>query len=399
MSKRLATDLVHAARAGAVAGGWHVPPIDLSTTYPTPDPSAASASLDALVAGDASASNPVYGRLHNGTVAHFETAMAKLEGCTDAVAFGSGMAALSALLLAMRLAGKDHVVAVRPVYGGSDHLLSSALLGNRVSWVNADAVAAAITEQTGLVLIETPANPTLKLVDIESVVAQSGNVPVVVDSTFATPVLQQPIALGATMVMHSATKFIGGHGDVLAGVISCGAEWAARLRQVRILTGGVLHPLGAYLLIRGLSTLRLRVLAAQSNAQLLAERLAAHPLVARVHYPGMNASPEQQRILSQQMSGSGCVLAFQLHGDANQAEAVIAGLQLITPAVSLGSVDTLIQRPAGLTHRICDPKDLDQHGVAANLLRVSVGIEDVEDLWSDLLQALDRAAGPLGLAA
>lgn len=295
--------------------------------------------------------------------------------------------------------GHSHVVAVRPVYGGSDHLLSCALLGNQVSWVDADQVAAAIRSDTGLVLIETPANPTLKLIDIAAVVEQAGTVPVLVDSTFATPVLQRPLEHGAALVMHSATKFIGGHGDVLAGVVVGNADWAAKLRQVRILTGAVLHPLGAYLLIRGLATLRLRVLAAQENAGVLARRLLDHPRVEAIHYPGLNLDDAQAEILRRQMQGAGCVLSFRLRGSAEQAEAVIAQLGLITPAVSLGSVDTLIQRPAGLTHRIVDPKDLEQSGVVANLIRLSVGIEDVEDLWEDLDQGLAILESRLDLAA
>ncbi len=399
MKHQLATDLVHAARQGATAGGWHVPPIDLSTTYPTPNPAEASASLDAFVEGQASAANPVYSRLHNGTVRHFETAMAKLEGCEDAVAFASGMAAISALILAAGGSGNKHIVAVRPVYGGSDHLLSCGLLGNQVSWVEADQVAAAIRPDTALVMVETPANPTLKLVDIAAIVAQAGEVPVAVDSTFATPVLQQPIKHGAALVIHSATKFLGGHGDVLSGVVACSQDWAARLRQVRILTGANLHPLGAYLLIRGLATLRLRVLAAQANALELAGRLSAHPLVDRVYFPGMSGSAAQRCLFQRQMSGPGSVLAFTLRGDALAAETLIAGLQLITPAVSLGSVDTLIQRPAGLTHRIVDAEALAGSGVSPNLLRLSVGIEYLEDLWADLEQAMSKAIEPTHLAA
>lgn len=396
MSYHIATQTVHAGREDLTRLGVHAAPIDLSSTYPTPDPALAGASLDALVGGAEHAANPVYARLYNPTVARFEHALATLEGAAEAVAFGSGMAALTAVLLALQERGR-HIVAVRPLYGGSDHLLATGLLGTTVSFVAAEEVAAAIRPDTALVLIETPANPTLHLVDIADVVRQAGTVPVLVDSTFATPILQRPLEHGAAMVLHSATKFLGGHGDVVAGVVACSAELAGKLRQVRILTGAILHPLGAFLLLRGLATLRLRVLAAQDNALLLATRLSSHPDVVRVHYPSRTGG-RQAAILRRQMSGSGCVLAFEMrHGI--DADRMLQSLKLITPAVSLGSVDTLIQRPAGLTHRVVDPTARAASGVSEGLLRMSVGIEDVDDLWTDLVQAIAAAGSGYARAA
>jgi len=396
MEHRMATQAVHAGREDLVRMGVHVAPIDLSSTYPTPDPALAGASLDALVAGAAEAPNPVYARLHNPTVARFERALATLEGAEQAVAFSSGMAALTAVLLARAAHGR-HVVALRPLYGGSDHLLATGLLGTEVSFVEPDGIAAAIRPDTALVVVETPANPTLKLVDIADVVRQAGKVPVLVDSTFATPVLQRPLEHGAAMVLHSATKFLGGHGDVIAGVVACNAEFAAGLRQVRILTGALLHPLAAFLLLRGLATLRLRVLAAEDNAILLATRLARHPAVARVHYPARHRGA-QAAIAKRQMDGPGCVLAFEVRPEVDP-DALLKELRLITPAVSLGSVDTLIQRPAALTHRVVDPAARLASGIADGLLRLSAGIEDGEDLWADLAQALDAATHPIAQAA
>lgn len=396
MEHRMATQAVHAGREDLVRMGVHVAPIDLSSTYPTPDPALAGASLDALVAGAAEAPNPVYARLHNPTVARFERALATLEGAEQAVAFSSGMAALTAVLLARAAHGR-HVVALRPLYGGSDHLLATGLLGTDVSFVEPDGIAAAIRPDTALVVVETPANPTLKLVDIADVVRQAGKVPVLVDSTFATPVLQRPLEHGAAMVLHSATKFLGGHGDVIAGVVACSAEFAAGLRQVRILTGALLHPLAAFLLLRGLATLRLRVLAAEDNATLLATRLARHPAVARVHYPARHRGA-QGEIAKRQMDGPGCVLAFEVRPEVDP-DALLQALRLITPAVSLGSVDTLIQRPAALTHRVVDPAARHACGIADGLLRLSAGIEDGEDLWADLAQALDAATRPVARAA
>jgi methionine-gamma-lyase len=301
------------------------------------------------------------------------------------------MAALTAALLAARAArGGAHVVAVRPLYGGSDHLLASGLLGLETTFVPASGVRAALRPDTVLVVLETPANPTLDLVDLEDVACQAGHVPLLVDSTFATPALQQPLRHGAALALHSATKFLAGHGDVVAGIVACSDDWAARLRQVRIATGAILHPLAGYLLHRGLCTLPVRVRAAQAGARALAERLAAHPAVTRVMWPGLPGA-DPRGLIGRQMSGPGAVLAFEVEGGFAAARRLLAAVRLMTPAVSLGSVDTLIQHPAGLTHRLVDPAARAASGISAGLLRVSVGLEDPEDLWADLSAALDAA--------
>ncbi|WP_199831356.1 PLP-dependent transferase, partial [Streptomyces noursei] len=201
-----------------------------------------------------------------------ETALARLEGTQSAVAFASGMAALTAVLLVRASMGLRHVVAVRPLYGCSDHLLTAGLIGTEVTWTDPAGIADAIRPDTGLVMVETPANPTLAEVDIRAVARACGSVPLLVDSTFATPVLQRPVEHGARIVLHSATKYLGGHGDVLAGVVACDEEFAGKLRQVRFATGGVLHPLASYLLLRGLSTLPVRMRAAATTAADLARR-------------------------------------------------------------------------------------------------------------------------------
>src|SRR5699024_6338240 len=256
------TRAVHAGREDFAELGVHAPPIDLSTTYPVYDLEQGTASFADLVAGKAEAGNSIYARLHNPTVARFERALAELEGCSDAVAFASGMAAATACLLAAQAHGK-HILAMRPLYGTHDHLLETGLCGLPVHWTTSATLADDVSADTALVIIETPANPNLDLVDIQKVAATAGQVPVMVDSTFATPVLQQPAQLGAKLVLHSATKFLGGHGDVIAGVVACDADWAAALRQIRAATGGLLHPLAAYMLHQGLSTLPLRVEKAQ----------------------------------------------------------------------------------------------------------------------------------------
>lgn len=381
----LETRAVHAGRRDLAGLGVHVPSIDLSTTSPLADVESGGDAYEVLATGGrpVPGASLVYGRLWNPTVARFEEALAELEGSDEAVAFASGMAALTACLLAMTAGGKRHVVAVRPVYGGTDHLLDSGLLGVDVTWVGVKEIEQALTPDTGLVVVETPANPTLELLDLDDVCAQAGDVPVLVDNTFATPVLQQPIRHGATLVLHSATKFIGGHGDVLAGVVATDAEWASRLRRVRAVTGGILHPLAGYLLHRGLQTLPLRVVAQQTSAQRLAEWLAAHPSVLVVHYPGLPGC-DPDGIVGRQMAGPGSVLAFEVVGGYPAAAAVAGGCKLICHAVSLGGTETLIEHPASLTHRPVAAEARPNPG----LLRISVGLEALEDLCADLDNAL-----------
>ncbi|WP_329245266.1 PLP-dependent transferase [Streptomyces sp. NBC_01478] len=376
--RALATEAVHAGRDDLARQGLHAPPIDLSTTYPSYDSRAEAARVDAFTATGAEPDGPpVYGRVGNPTVARFETALARLEGTESAVAFASGMAALTAVLLARAATGLRHVVAVRPLYGSSDHLLTAGLLGTEVTWTDPAGIADALRPDTGLVVVESPANPTLAELDLRAVAHSCGSVPLLADNTFATPVLQRPAEHGARLVLHSATKYLGGHGDVMGGVVACDEEFAGRLRQVRFATGGVLHPLAGYLLLRGLATLPIRVRAASATAAELARRLAADPRVARVHYPRIG----------------GAMIAFEPHGDPHE---VIAGVRLITPAVSLGSVDTLIQHPASISHRVMDAENRRGAGVSDGLLRLSVGLEDVEDLWTDVdgaLAPLPRGAG------
>ncbi|MEU0715958.1 trans-sulfuration enzyme family protein [Streptomyces lavendulocolor] len=373
--RALATEAVHAGRDDLAAQGLHAVPLDLSTTYPSHDARAEAARIDAFATTGARPDGPpVYARLDNPTTARFETALARLEGTQSAVAFASGMAALTAVLLVRASMGLRHVVAVRPLYGCSDHLLTAGLIGTEVTWTDPAGIADAIRPDTGLVMVETPANPTLAEVDIRAVARACGSVPLLVDSTFATPVLQRPVEHGARIVLHSATKYLGGHGDVLAGVVACDEEFAGKLRQVRFATGGVLHPLASYLLLRGLSTLPVRMRAAATTAADLARRLAADPRIARVYYPEIG----------------GAMVSFEVYGDPHD---VIAGVRLITPAVSLGSVDTLIQHPASISHRIVDEDDRRSAGVSDRLLRMSVGLEDVEDLWRDLTEALSARSG------
>lgn len=382
---RLDSVAVHAGREDLADLGVHALPIDLSTTNPLPDVERGGLSYESMATGGHPRPDGglVYARLWNPTVARFEVALARLERAEAAVGYASGMAAMTAAVLASTsLTGKHHVVAVRPVYGGTDHLLASGLLGVEVTFCAEQEVAAALRSDTGLVVVESPANPTLELVDIAEVVARAGGVPVLVDNTFATPVLQNPVTLGAAMSLHSATKYLGGHGDAMGGVIACDEETASRLRQVRAVTGGLLHPLGAYLLHRGLATLPARVRAQQAGAREVAAFLTEHPAVARVHYPGLDGDP--RGLLIRQLRGTGAMIAVALEGGPDAVARFTSSVRLFTHAVSLGGVDSLVQVPTALTHRPV----ADHAKPSAAIVRLSIGLEDPADLVEDLDSAL-----------
>jgi methionine-gamma-lyase len=379
---------VHAGREDLEALGVHALPIDLSSTNPLPDIEHGGDSYESMATGGRPLplGGNVYARLWNPTVARFESALAQLEGTEAAVAFSSGMAAMTAAILACTSGGpspaKHHVIAVRPLYGGTDHLLDSGLLSVETTFCTEHEVAAAIRSDTALVVIESPGNPTLELVDIAAVAAQAPGIPVIVDNTFATPILQNPTALGAAMSLHSATKYLGGHGDVIGGVIACGETMAEALRRVRAVTGGLLHPLGAYLLHRGLATLPIRIRSQQATAQRVAEWLGGHPAVAEVYYPGLDGDP--RGLLTTQMRGTGAMIAIRLAGGFEAAQTFTSGVRMFTHAVSLGGVESLLQHPASLTHR---PVTSDAKP-AADVVRLSIGLEGVDDVIADLEQAL-----------
>ena len=249
-----------------------------------------------------------------------------------------------------------------------------------MTWVDPAGIAERSGPDTGLVMVESPANPTLAELDLRAVAHSCGSVPLLADNTFATPVLQRPAEHGARLVLHSATKYLGGHGDVMGGVVACDEEFARQLRQVRFATGGVLHPLAGYLLLRGLSTLPVRVRAASATAAELARTAGRRPA-------------RRARALSADRRRDG-----RLRDVRRPARGDRRTVRLVTPAVSLGSVDSLIQHPASISHRIVDAADRRSAGVSDRLLRLSVGLEDVEDLWADLDQALGEPGGGTGRA-
>lgn len=388
--RSLSSLAVHAGREGLAELGVHAFPIDLSTTNPLPSIAGGRDAYDTFAAGQppGEGMSAVYRRAWNPTVARFEQAIAALEAfgtntAAEGVAFASGMAATSAVLLSRQAIGLPHVVAVRPLYGGTDALLESGLLGTEVTYTDPDAIAAAVTDRTGLVVVETPSNPTLELRDITEVVEQAGDVPVMVDNTFATPILQRPLQWGAAYVVHSATKYIGGHGDAMGGVVVTSPQRATELRPIRIVTGGVLDPWTGYLLHRGLATLPIRVKAQQENAQTVAQWLSGHPAVEKVYFPGLPGS-DPTGLIGRQMAGPGAMLAFHLTSGFPGAERLCGALRMITHAVSLGGADTLIELPAALTHRVVTEDARPDEGI----LRMSIGLESPDDLISDVDQAL-----------
>lgn len=341
----------------------------------------------------------IYSRLDNPTVRLLERAIADLEGAADGLAFGSGMAAISAVIIGCVSSG-DHILVSRGVYGCTYGLLTMLANKFQVSHTMADltdedAIRAAMQPNTRLIYVETPINPTMELVDIAACarVAHDNSAKVVVDNTFATPVLQRPIALGADVVVHSATKYLGGHGDVILGLA---AGSTALMDELRMTTrkdiGGITSPFDAWLVLRGLKTLSLRMRQHTRSAAEIADRLRSHPAVQQVYYPGL-ADNAERTLLSRQMDGGGAVVGFVVAGGVPGAIAFMNTLSLCKRAVSLGEAHTLVQHPASMTHSVV-PADVRRHmGIDDGLVRIAVGLEDVEDIWNDVEAALAAATG------
>ncbi len=340
-----------------------------------------------------------YTRLGNPTHSALEREMAYLENGEDALALASGMAAISSTVLTLTKAG-ENVVASDTVYGGTHELFMEMLSRLNIEAREVDAVEAgniekAIDDQTRLVLIETPANPTLTVIDISSCarICRDKAIPLVVDNTFASPYYQRPIELGADIVVHSATKYIGGHGDTVGGVIVGRKDFIGEVRRstVRDL-GGIISPFNAWLLLRGLKTLPVRMERHSDNAMEIAQYLEGHPKVARVWYPGLRSHPQHQ-LARKQQSGYGGMIAFEVRGGREAGEILLNSVDLITLSVSLGDVDTLIEHPASMTHSTYSEEDLKKIGVTGGFIRLSVGLENVEDLVYDLSQAFKKIPG------
>jgi len=336
----------------------------------------------------------IYTRLGNPTTRALEQAVAQLEGGHGALATASGMAAVSTAFLALLKSG-DHVVGTDAVYGPTRVLLEKHLVkfGIASSWVpteDLDAVRRAMRPETRMLFVETPANPTIKLADLEacSAIARAHGAVLVVDNTFSSPMLQRPFRFGADVVLHSMTKYLNGHSDVVAGIlVAADGEILGRLRTMLQSLGGTIDPHQAWLVLRGLRTLALRVRAAQANAEKLAPWLAAHPRVAWVSYPGLPSFP-QRELVARQMDGPGAMIAFGVKGGLEAARRTIDAVKLATLAVSLGGIETLIEHPASMTHASVPRAEREASGITDDLVRLSVGGEAWEDLRDDLDQAL-----------
>jgi cystathionine beta-lyase/cystathionine gamma-synthase len=335
-----------------------------------------------------------YSRYSNPTHAAFEAAIAELEGAEAAVATASGMAAIHAAILSLMRSG-DEVLAPRNLYGGTFALLRRVLdrygIGHRFApATDLAAYEAAIGPRTRLIWAETIANPTVDVADIAALseMARRHAVPLVVDNTFASPYLCNPLALGADLVVHSATKYIGGHSDLVAGVVAGSAEAVAAVRHMVINTGGNAQPLEAFLALRGLKTLGLRMERHSRNALSVATALEGQPAFARVLYPGLRSHPQHElacRLLRDGMAGG--MMAIELAGGRRAGEAFLERLSVAVHATSLGSVETLCSHPASSSHRQFSEDELAEAGLSPGLVRVSIGLEDAEDLVADLSAA------------
>ena len=335
-----------------------------------------------------------YARLTNPTRDALEESLCSLEGGTSAHVFGSGMAAITAMCTMMK--SGDHVVCSDNVYGGTGRLFDKVMANYGLTFTYVDSsvaenVAAAIRPETKLVHIETPTNPMMAITDIRAVaeICRAKGVELSVDNTFLSPYLQQPIALGADIVMHSTTKFLNGHSDGLGGVLVCTKpEQAERFRFVQKCTGGILSPFESYLLLRGVKTLAVRMKQHDANGGVVAEFLQGHKAVEKVFYPGLKDHP-QHELAKRQQTGFGSMISIEL-GSFEKANRFASGLKLGFLAESLGGVETLICHPATMTHAAVGAEGRARLGITDGLMRVSVGIEDVEDIVADLGQALDR---------
>ncbi|NQY97939.1 MAG: aminotransferase class I/II-fold pyridoxal phosphate-dependent enzyme, partial [Henriciella sp.] len=320
---------------------------------------------------------------------------ASLENGEAAVAMASGMGAITSVLWSFLRAG-DELITDKTLYGCTfsffQHGLSRfGITVTHVDLTNPLALETAISDKTKVVYFETPANPNMRLVDIAAIsaIARRRGAKTVVDNTYATPVQTRPLEHGADVVVHSATKYLGGHGDLIAGIAIGSAEDMAEVRMVGVkdMTGAVLAPFNAMLILRGLKTLQLRVERHAESAMQVAEMLQGHSSIARVHYPGL-AAFEQHALAQRQMDGFGGMIAFELKGGYSAGIAMMNRLSLIRRAVSLGDAETLIQHPASMTHSTYSREEREAHGISEGLVRISVGLEQVEDILEDLHQAL-----------
>ncbi len=379
---RFSTIAVHVGEEPDFSGsGDVVVPIHLSSTFARKD-------VDKPTGGYE------YSRSGNPTRDALEKRLAALEGARYGLAFGSGLAAETTLLLSLLKKG-DHVIGFDDLYGGTKRLFNRTMasFGLEFTYVDArqvDAVEGAIRDNTRLIWLESPTNPLMKLCDIRAIakVAKERGILTVVDNTFMSPYFQRPLDLGANISLHSATKYLGGHSDVVGGAIMLSDEDAyARIKFNQNAVGAVPSPFDCYLVLRGIKTLAVRMERHASNAHKVAEFLEAHPKVQKVYYPGLESHP-QHELATRQTSGHGGMISFELEGGLPQAKAFLANLRVFALAESLGGVESLIEHPARMTHASVPAQERKKLGINDGLIRASVGIEDAEDLIADMEQAL-----------
>ncbi|WP_295429624.1 methionine gamma-lyase [uncultured Thiodictyon sp.] len=365
------------------------PPVYLNSTYAFPDIAEGQRRFRGESPGY------IYSRVGNPTVSVLEARLASLEGGAAALATASGMGAITSTLWTLLAAG-DAIVADQTLYGCTFAYLEHGLarLGIAVRFADLTRpaeLAAALDAHTRVVFFESPANPNMRLVDIAAVsaIARGHGALTIVDNTYCTPYLQRPLELGADLVVHSATKYLGGHGDLLAGAVVGSAELIQQIRffGVKEMTGACISALDAYLVLRGLKTLELRMERHCDSAQTLAELLAGHPAVAQIWYPGLPSFP-QGDLARRQMRRPGGMIALELRGGYAAGVRFMDALRLVTRAVSLGDCETLAQHPASMTHATYAPEERARHGISEGLVRLSVGLETCADLAADLRQAL-----------
>jgi len=377
---RFSTVCIHAGQTPDPATGAIITPIYQTSTY--------------VQEGLGKHKGYEYARTQNPTRSALEANLAAIEGGKAAFCFASGMAATAAVLTLLQ--SGDHVVATANLYGGTYRFFEQVLRKYGLDFTYADTsrlrdLEQAIRPTTRLIFLETPTNPMLTLTDLDSActIAHGHGIPVVVDNTFASPYVQQPIGFGADLVVHSTTKFLNGHSDSVGGaVVAVRDDHIEWLRFVQNAEGAIIGPMDAWLVLRGTKTLPVRMERHNANAMVLAEYLAAHPAVSAVYYPGLASHP-QHELAKRQMRGFGGLISFQL-GSFEHARTFLEGVRLMSLAESLGGVETLVSHPATMTHASVPHDQRQQLGITDDLVRVSVGIEDVEDLKDDLSQALDR---------
>ena len=389
-AKGFASRAIHHAYDPLDHEGALTPPLHLTSTFAFETAEAGGE----MFAGERQ--GHIYSRISNPTLDLLEQRIATLEGAEAGLALSSGMGAITAVLWTLLSPG-DEVIVDKTLYGCTFSYMRHGLAKWGVTITHVDLtdpenLKTAISDKTRVVYFETPANPNMRLVDIATVseIAHRSGASVVVDNTYATPYLTRPIEMGADIVLHSATKYLGGHGDVVAGLVVGGAEQIAEIRLygMKDMTGAVMAPFNAMLILRGLKTLALRMDRHCASAQVVAEWLAAHPAVGEVYFPGL-PSFAQHALANRQMALPGAMIAFELKGGMDAGRAMMNRLNMIARAVSLGDAETLIQHPASMTHSTYTPEERAEHGISDGLVRLSVGLEEVEDILADLAQSLD----------